>query len=241
MRKQVATTLWGIPKPWFYLGLGLCLTPIFKLGFVFSYMGWFLEALMHEMGHCAAALFFGCFAFPAIRLDGHAAAFHHDQSVFIAMLVWAALGVMTWYCRSRKTLWIPLLALTLLYPLLAFTNAKEFCHLVSGHLGELVFAAIFFWRAMAGGFFQESERPLYAMIAWYLWIQNVFLCASLIYSPAAREWYLANGSFGMENDYIRMAAMLGWRLQGVAAWMFLVSFSVPLASIVAWWWQQDGE
>lgn len=226
--------VWGIPRPWFYLLLGLLLTPLWHVGFIFTYMAWFLEALIHELSHCIAAYFFGCLAFPTISLEQHAAAWHQEQIFVLALIVWGILGWVTWHFRHIKGVPIFLGCVTLLYPLLAFTQAKEFFHLISGHGGELVFAAIFFWRALIGGVYEETERPIYATIAWHLWIQNVILCASLVYSAEARNWYLNNCSFGLENDYMRIAGMLNWRLESVAALMLLFSLAIPPVGIVFW-------
>ena len=53
-------TVMGIPVPFLYLFLGAVLAPVFLLHPILGYMGWFIEALVHEMGHTLAAWFFGC-------------------------------------------------------------------------------------------------------------------------------------------------------------------------------------
>ena len=128
MKKRQNEPILGIPRGWFYIILGIFLAPILSFTFLLKYIGWFFGALVHEMGHCAVAYFFGCIAFPAIRLDGHAAAFHRDQSTMLAFLVWALLGFATFYFFCQKKISFVCLfgALTLSYPMLAFTNAKEF-------------------------------------------------------------------------------------------------------------------
>jgi hypothetical protein len=240
MKKLAANRpICGIPAPWFYLLLGLLLSPIFYFGSIFSFMGWFLKALIHEMGHCIVACFFGSMAFPAIRLDGHAMARSYDQSLWFACLIWFALIALVWHYRTVKgMLWVFATA-AVMYPLLAFTSAREVLHLLSGHTTTLVFAAIFFWRALAGGIYQETERPLYAMIAWHLWTDEMILCGSLVSSAERREWYFNNGSFGLENDYVRVAGMFEWRLESVAAMMLVASVLIPLAGILAWWLTQE--
>lgn len=231
--------IYGIPAGWFYLLLGLALSPIFYAAPLFSYMAWFLNALIHEMGHCFVAYFFGSMAIPAIRLDGHAMARSYEQTVWLACLIWLALAALAWYCRAAKG-WLTVFVLaTLAYPLLAFTGAREVLHLLGGHVTTLVFAAIFFWRGMAGGIYQESERPVYTMVAWNLWTREIILCGSLVHSAESREWYLNNGSFGLENDYSRLAGMFQWQLQSVAALMLVVSILVPLVGILWWWLQQE--
>ncbi len=81
----------GIPRPWFYLLLGLLLVPVFNVHWMPRYMLWFIEALIHEMGHSITAWFFGCPAVPKIRLDGYAAAEYVCQSLFLTLVVWGGL------------------------------------------------------------------------------------------------------------------------------------------------------
>ena len=147
--------------------IGAGLGALAQLFFVGGYITWFLGALCHEMGHTAVALFCGSFAYPAIRLDGHAAAFHQEPSTVAALCIWAALAWLAWRFRSDRGWLILFLVATALYPLVAFTELREYVHLAAGHLGELVFATIFFWRAMKGGLTANPvERPLYSALAW---------------------------------------------------------------------------
>ncbi len=224
--------LWGYPAPLVYLTLGLPLAFLFGYGPLLSYMGWFLSSLCHEMGHTIVAWSFGMPAFPAIRLDGHAASQHREQ---IPLLCWAlciGLGALAWQLRHLR---IPAIAIglaALLYPLLAFTGAKEVFFLVGGHLGELAMATVCFWRAMSGGFSEsKAERGLYAVLAWYLCGSNVLLCQGLAFSASARAEYQGSGSFGLTNDYIRLAEdVMGTPLATLGLVMMLVSLlPLPLA------------
>jgi len=224
-----------LKEPLLYLGFGLLAAPVLGLAPVLRYVGWFLGSLFHETGHTAAAWLLGCPAFPAIRLDGHAAAFHRPQVLFIALAVWGVLAFATWQLRRSRGWMIGLGLATLAYPGLAFTGAKELFHLLAGHLGELTFATIFLWRALAGGFTRTAmERALYAIVGWYLVGQNLWLCARLVFSEAARMAYHASGSFGLTNDYIRAARdVLGCSLEAVAAGMSLAGLvALPLAFLI---------
>jgi len=123
----------------------------------------------------------------------------------------------------------------LLYPALAFTDAKEIVHLLAGHLTELVFATIFFWRALTGGFVQkDAERPLYSAWAWLLMGRCIILFGSLVFTEAGRQAYASGGSFGMVNDLLRVAAHLDMKLATVAIPMLLLSLlPLPLAFLLA--------
>ena len=222
--------------PWAYLALGLATAPVFAWTPVLGFMGWFLGSLCHEMGHSAVAWFFGMPAFPAIRLDGHAASIHQDQVLFLALLVWAVLGALAWSRREHLLQAITLGVVTLLYPAFAFTGGKEILHLLGGHLGELAMASYCFVHVLDGGFTQGPvERTLYGTLGWHLLGRNVLLCTGLVFRSDARAAYAENGSFGLANDYIRVAEdVLGWSLPAVAIAMLLVCL-VPLP-LALWVW-----
>jgi hypothetical protein len=226
VHSEPATVL-GFPRGWFYLAIGVPIALALSFG-PLGFMGWFLRALVHELGHTAVAWFFGCPAFPAIRLDGHAAAFHQNQIVLFALAVWAGIGGLAWHLRAHRRLLGALWVLMVAYPLLAFTEAREVVHLLAGHLFELGFAAVFFWRALTGGFVkQEAERPLYAALGWLLMGGCISLFWSLSFSEGGRQAYASGGSFGLVNDLIRVTGYIHCRLGTAAIPMLLLSL-VPL-------------
>ena len=223
-----------IPWRWLHLAAGIPIALVICFG-PLGFMGWFLTALVHEMGHTVAAWFFGCPAYPAIRLDGHAAAFHQEQSVILVLVVWGLLGLAVWKLSGMRRLRIAMIAMTAVYPLIAFTGAREVVHLLAGHLSELVFATVFFWRALTGGFVKkEAERPLYAALGWIWSAGAVALFASLLFSDSGRQAYLSGGSFGLTNDLVRLARFLGVSLGATALPMLLLALlPLPLALFLA--------
>lgn len=214
-------------RPLVYLGIGAVAAIAFTLTPLLKYMGWFLSSLVHEAGHCAAAWAMGCPSVPAIRLDGHAAAVHGEQSKLFAAVVFAGLAYWAW----RKRSW-PLGAAALAHPLVAFTGARDWFFLLAGHLSEIAFGGVFFWRALVGGFTRSRpERVLYAACAWYLVLGNVWLSGGLMFSESVRAWYRGSGSFGLTNDYLRLANSLHVGVGTVAFFMLLVALA---ALPVAW-------
>jgi hypothetical protein len=209
------------------LAIGVAGALVFTLTPLLKYMGWFLASLVHEAGHCLAAWVAGCPSFPAIRLDGHAAAVHGDQSTIFALGVMAGLGYLAYRRRS-----IPIGVGALLYPAVAFTGARDCVFLVAGHLTEIAIGGVFFWRALVGGFTSSrAERAAYAACAWYLVGANVWLAGGLLFSESVRTWYRGSGSFGLVNDYLRLAGLLHVGLGFVA----FVMLALSLAALpVAW-------
>ena len=226
----------GLPEPWFHLVLGLVIAPVFSLAPLLSLVGWYLAALIHEMGHTAAAWLVGVPAVPALGITAEAATMHGEQLVLLALLIWGGLGFLAWRVERPAARWTFLGVLLVVYPLLAFTDLREVLHHLGGHLGELAIGGVFLARALSGGFSESQiERGLYATLGWFLIGTNLFLTAGLVTSGAARAKYASNGSYGMENDYVRLADHLGGSLEGVAMGMTVVALVVAPAIVGAWW------
>lgn len=214
-------------RPLVYLGIGAVAALAFTLTPLLKFMGWLLSSLVHEAGHCAAAWAMGCPAVPGISLSGHAATVHGEQSKVFACVVLAVLVGLAWKRRSKA-----LGVIALVYPLIAFTLARDWFFLLAGHLSELSFGGVFFWRALVGGFTQSrAERAAYAACAWYLVASNVWLAGGLLFSVRVQEWYRGSGSFGLVNDYERLwKSMHLSGVGGVAFPMLLVALAVlPVA------------
>jgi hypothetical protein len=235
---EVPRRIAGLPEPLFWFLAGVPLALLFASGpFMRSY-AWFLGALFHEFGHTLAGLAFGLPSFPAISLRGHAVTVHQDQVLVMVWAILATLGYGAWHFRARRGVAIPLGVAAAIYPLIAFTGAKEFVFVVAGHCGELAFAWLCLFRAFAGMEFRWGavERGAYSAVGWLFVGSNVGLCWGLATSAVARDDYSGSGSFGLTNDYIRVAEdVLGWSLPGVAWLMLLVSLlPVPLALLAGW-------
>jgi len=218
-----------------FLAIGAFLAPAFTFTPLLQYMGWFFGSLCHEMGHCAMAWLAGCPSFPAISLAGHAMARYSEQQVALALLMWGVAGGLAWHNRHNRRLLIVFGLATLLYPAFAFTGMRDFFFLMGGHIGELALAAIFFQRAIDGGFTDSPlERAAYATMAWFLMGQNVWLTGGLLWSTEVQSWYARSGSFGLTNDYIRVARdTLRVDLSVVAGLMLVVSLMpLPLAWVL---------
>jgi hypothetical protein len=235
-RERLLLDEYSAAEPWIFLAIGLVTAPAFAFVPIVSFMGWFLASLVHEMGHCAAAWLCGMPAFPAISLEGHAAALHSEQIAPLALFLTGALCFLAWRRFEGRRRWITCGAIVLLHPLLCFTRASEVLHLCAGHLAEYGFACMGLFRALSGGFTSSrAERGLWGTLGWFLLGKNLALCWGLMTSSGTRALYHENGSFGMTNDYIRVADdVLGWQLQTVAGAMAFVGLFVLPLSILLW-------
>jgi len=218
----------GLRAPWFFLVLGFVVAPVFRLTPLLGLIGWYLAALVHEMGHCIAGWLVGRPAVPVLGLNAHAMSVEEDFSLGIALAVWAGGLVAAWRFLEGRKRWIVGGMVLVLHPLVAFTGLAALLTITGGHLGELVCAGIFLHRALTGGFTSSPvERGLYAVLGWYLVLVNLWLTGGLVGSEAARRSYAQNGSYGLTNDYLVAAhQLLGTSLETVAAVMTLPALAV---------------
>lgn len=224
----------GIAEPWFFLLTGLVLAPILTFTPILRYMGWFLGSLFHETGHAAMGWLLGCPTVPAIRIDGHAAAIHGEPSMLLRGLVMLGLAGLLVRMRARPVARVLLGLALLAYPAIAYTETREVAFLVAGHLGEAGFATVLLLQALDGGFSgTPEERATHSMVGWYLVGRNVSLCGGLLFQSAARSAYAESGSFGLVNDYLRLARHFGIGLEPIALVMLVVAvLPVPLAILL---------
>lgn len=188
-----------------FLLIGIPLAALFTVTPLVRFMGWFLATLAHEGGHAAGWLM-GFPTVPAISLAGEGVAVHGEPMTFLRSVIPAAIALLLYQTTVGKARALALGALGVVYPLLIFTGLGEMLFLVGGHGGELVIGAVFLWRAItANECHHSAERTAYGMLGWFLVGRNVWLGFSLAFSPAAHATYGSNGSYGLTNDYIRLA------------------------------------
>ncbi len=229
--------IWGLPRPWFYLSAGLTLAPLLSLTPLLQLVGWYLAALVHELGHTGASWLVGVPAVPALGITAEAATLHGDQLLPLALGVWAASALCVWRVREPD-LRSGLMALLMIsYPALAFGPLRETLHLASGHLFELVVAGLFLERALSGGFSSsQAERLLYGVLGWFLIGRNVSLSLALALSPTARADYSQSGSFGTTNDYVRLARELDCSLEALSVGTALLALATAPLVVSFWLW-----
>lgn len=223
-------------SPWLHWGVGAAASVVFLWLPFTAWMCWFLASLVHEMGHAACAWFFGMPAIPVISLAGEAAAVHQDQSTFLVACVTVALVGLAWRFLEGRSRWITIACVVPTYLALAFTDGKELLHLSAGHGAELVFAGVCLFRALDGGFTESAaERVTYAMLGWAIWARNVSLCFGLATSADARAQYEGSGSFGLTNDYLRIAHdVTNTSVSSVAVVMLFAAACVAPAAVGVW-------
>jgi hypothetical protein len=217
-----------VPAPFLHLGAGAIVAfllhwatcGIFEMG---------SHCLFHEGGgHAVAAWFLATPALPKITITQ----WTEEPKPALFVLIWLAIGAAAWRLREKRWLAGSLGAAAVIYPFLVFTGARFALICAGGHLGEIGWAAFFFYRALRGGAFAEAERPLYAALAWPLWIQNVTFFFRLATSAKWREAYeTIYLNEGVPNDFIQLQTATGIHLVTSAAVMLLLAIVVPPTGI----------
>ena len=223
----MASPLADLPRPLLHLGSGLAAALLAMTCLPLRVMGEGMSFLAHEMGHALVSIFFGRFAVPAVVMT-----LTFEQNRLAAALIWAFVGFGAWKIRgSHRPTAIALGVLAALYPFFAFTRLHETLISLGGHATEIVIVAVFFVRAVVGGYFNDAERPIYAAFAWYLWIRNLGIFGRILVNAQFRETYLSVSFTGGDNDLAKVANEHGLALGTVSAGMLLLALALPVAAL----------
>jgi len=209
-------------------GLAVLVSVVPFLRFVLSY----LTILVHELGHTACSWLFGYPALPAFDFvygGGFSVDFGRSTPLLVILTGLLALGLFG--LRRWPRAFVAGLVVVALWVLAAVSPLHEALILAMGHGAEAVFAGIFLYRAATGSATQwpEVERPLYAMVGFFIIIQGAFFALGLAADPARREIYGAAKGGGHMMDLSRLARdYLGTGLPLVALCFLLLFLAVPV-------------
>lgn len=193
---------------WRALGIGLLLAAVLLAlpftRFVLRYLG----ILVHELGHTAASWLFGYPALPAFDFTyGGGVTVSGERTWALLLAVVGFLAWLIWRAGPRRGAQAGLAAVLALYLLAAFTPLHEVLILAMGHGGELLFAGLAFHRAATGrGCVRpREERPLYAMVAWFLTLDGLGFAWGLLTDPGRQQLYADAKGGGHWMDFSRLA------------------------------------
>ena len=228
--------LQGIKKEgWISLGIGLplalCAYFIQNLRFILSYV----TILVHELGHAFFSWIFGFWAVPAFDFTyggGRAPMDLSNRHIWVVAIVYA-LFVWLFYLNRKRAAPLVIIALfVMLYTACAFTMAHKLIILYMGHGTELVFAGIFFYRTISGSsILNAMERPLYAMLAFFIEISCVMFAIKLLTDNVEKIIYTRGLTVGGDtNDFVCMQEMLGLDSINIVVMFFLACCLIPPAA-----------
>lgn len=188
------------------------------------------KTLVHEMGHAIFGWLFGYPSFPAFDiLWGGGVTLHTERNPVLLAVVFAGFLALFYVYRANRATLAVLAALIAIYTLMAFTSIHSILILFMGHGTELLIAGIFLYRGLSGrAVVHAAERPLYAIIGFFLIFSDLAFAYRLISSASFREEYECAKGGCIDMDFVRIAAdHLHVKVTAVAGF-FLVSCLVVL-------------
>lgn len=210
-------------KGWESLALGLVITAVVLavpfLSFIFHY----IIILVHELGHAIFGWILGYPSIPAFDFTyGGGITMHQHQKPVILVAVFGLIIYLFYIFRKNKLSLAILGVTTITYLLLLVTSLHELLILFMGHGTELFFAGLFLYRALSGrAIIVPAERPLYAFLAFFIFIKDFKFAYNLINSSAHREMYRAAKGGGDWMDFSRIAREFLRTDLTTVAWIFL--------------------
>lgn len=216
-------------------GLLLALVP--GVGFPFRA----LVTLLHEIGHAAAGWILGHPSLPAFDfVYGGGLTSYGEFNRGLALLIAALFVGAGWiYRRNPKTL--VLLGVLFLLWLWGVSAARRREWILSGagHFGELVFAAVFLYRALAGVGWRNPavERPLGSGIAFFVVGNSLQFCWRLRNDAGFLAWYREGKGGALMNDLEQIALdVQAWTgaapgIEGVAGLLMVLTLAAPLVAV----------
>jgi hypothetical protein len=189
---------------------------------------------VHELGHAVSGWIFGYPSVPAFDFRyGGGLTSHEKRQIALLAVAYVGLGAAFYRCRRHPPAVIALGVLTGVYTLAAFTELHEILIVFMGHGFELLFAGIFFYRALSGASVKLAiERPLYAMLAFFIVLGDMRFAWGLIHDPGERAMYEEAKGGGHWMDFSVLAEQhFGTELQTVAG-LFFIACLLPL--IAGW-------
>lgn len=194
-----------------------------------------LITLVHELGHAAAAWIFGYPAIPSFDfIHGGGITLQLARFTPLLFLMYSALGYGLYRFRSNIHLSRIFLGLGIGYTFCAFTSLHEILMISMGHGFELGFAGLFLYRALSGAACRmAAERPLYGMMACYIWLYDLKFGHGLLFDRKARSIYQQGKGDILDHDFVRLAnEYFGIGLSGVVVLFMLVCLATP---VFAFW------
>lgn len=167
-----------------------------------------LVTLVHEFGHAATAWLFGYPAIPSFDFiyGGGVTPIADERFTPILFVLYSALGYGMYHFRAQVRLSQILLGLTAGYTFCAFTGLHQTLIVGMGHGFELVFVGIFLYRALSGAACRiAAERPLYGMLACYIFLYDLKFAQGLLFDQEVRQIYIQGKGGVLDHDFVRLA------------------------------------
>ncbi len=192
---------------WQALSIGLLLAIILQTFWPLKLLFNGFQVIVHEIGHAVTHWLFGYPAIPTVNiLYGGGITLSLEQSPLVLGLIYGALAFFLYQCRHSRRQLILLAALIGIYTLVLLTPLSKILMVFMGHGMEWVAIVICLYFAIGGYFCQlEVERPLYAMLGFFLLFSDLKNFWELIFNPDLRDFYEQGVGGVIDNDFVILA------------------------------------
>lgn len=219
---------------WKALGAGLVLALVLPrfpfLNFIFTP----ILTIVHELGHTVASWLFGYPAYPAFdfQYGGGVTVWNLERERLIVLGLLIGVAALGYRARAHRAALVMLGLLAVGYFVAIRGAGERLIVSAMGHGFELLFAAIFVYRAASGwGCRTPLERPLYAFLGLWMAFFVVGYSYDLALDPYERLQY-SSGKRGMESDLVAVGRHLGVSLAAVARSLLALALLVPVVSML---------
>lgn len=225
-RRRIDKEGWKALAIGFALALAVALVPLL------AYILDVLRIVMHETGHTLAAWAFGYPTIPQMRSGGGLSVALSRPPIMVGLMM-VGLGTAVHRTYHFKRLRILCIAAACAYLFCAFTPLRWIIITAMGHGAELILASVFLYRGISGkSILHPTERPLYAMTAFFVFGINLFFAGRLLANSEAQTEY-QEGFDGQSHDLVRLAEeCFGTELSSVALGYFAISACAPFAAFL---------
>ncbi len=201
-----------------------------------------LVTLFHEFGHAVMGWLMGYPSLPAFDLVyGGGLTSHGEFRLSIVIAIACAFAYCGWRIRTNRVAVVILGILFLIWVLFVSREwRRELAFASAGHLGELILATIFLYKALfdEGWRWPQAERPAAAFVAAFVQINSIAFCLKLLGNPEFLAWYREGKGGAMMNDMEVIALDIHiWLgpepgIEGIARWLCALSFLPSLAALL---------
>ncbi|GAK60519.1 hypothetical protein U27_00416 [Candidatus Vecturithrix granuli] len=214
---------------WWSLTGGAVITAIVMLIPFLNYIFSYLIVLVHELGHTVCHWVFGYPSIPAFDfVYGGGVAIHQDRQMILLAVIYLCFVYLFYLFRRNLPTMVILAVVAVSYSLAVFTPIHEVISLFMGHGFELIFAAIFLYRAISGSaVIIAVERPLYGFLGMFIEFRAIGFAYRLMTSQDYRADYEAAKGGGHWMDFSRIAEEYLRVDLSVVAGLFLICCLMP--------------
>lgn len=220
---------------WQAIGIGFLLAIILRSFAILRILFHGFQVIVHEIGHAIAHWLFGYPAIPAVNiLYGGGITISLGQSPLVLGLIYGCFAFFLYHFRYSRRRFILLVGFVGIYTFFLLTPLSKILMIFMGHGMELIAIVICLYFAIGGYFCRlDIERPLYAMLGFFLLFSDWENFREIIFNPDFREFYEQGIGGVIDNDFVILSRDYFNVDLSIVAGVFLVGcFFTPLVAFL---------